>query len=777
MLKRLKADWDGRGAGRTFLALALLFHLDKLLLGPWAAIRQQDVFDSDYFRYGETGRLLLRHGPFSWFPNFPGGMPAYAWHHSPFFILSISAAFLPAWLIYHVMVVGLMSAAGWGMFRLLRENIGLSPRNALIGGVFFALISQIQPNCIPETVLNYAFPLFYVWSMQAWKNRGELRRAAAPLAGAALILLLSYPVLTLPYFAVLHLAVIGFDRKLPGERAAAAFWTFVLWTGYALCCLPVLYSLWSYAPQAARGLQTSGLPGAASFLDLLRSIGVNVLTTSASTLTFAPLLAALPLAWSAPRLHRAFGLWAALLFTAALFSSDAARLWAGTMLDKMDLGHFSWTVPIAAALVLAIAVDELFRHPRRELVVWATLWAALLLLAGLTWAGLATRETLTLNVVVFAALTFARFVRSPSARAVAVILAILSVRAYRALGDEPERHSYRLALEDRSFLKTLRAQDADLWRAGTVSGLPQEVLRGYGWETVDGRGPIINKRYKDFFRLILAPQLDDPKRAEFFDSYRYNLYLNLDSTGDDGQVRLNLPLLALANVRYLVSGRPLPQLAAAVEKFRIEKRDSSAWVSIWGDRLTRVWPGLGRLFEWAFPSGGYVVYALRDAFPRGFLTDRAELFGKDAEVLTTLSKASVKTLRSTAFFSAQDTKPADVAPWLARAGSTGANTSRLVRYAPDRLEFRVDLSRPAILVVTNNYHRYWSARIDGDAAAVYRADHAFQAVLLPRAGEHSVILEFHDPLLRATHWGIVFGSLLILAPVLLPGRRKPIGLP
>src|SRR6266850_5618233 len=105
----LDQPWDNRRAAVAILALTLLFHADKVLLGPWALVRQHDVFDSDYFRYAESGQLLLRHGLFSWFPAVGGGMPAYAWHYTPFYILSLFAAFVPVWLIYHGMVLALMA--------------------------------------------------------------------------------------------------------------------------------------------------------------------------------------------------------------------------------------------------------------------------------------------------------------------------------------------------------------------------------------------------------------------------------------------------------------------------------------------------------------------------------------------------------------------------------------------------------------------------------------------------------------------------------------------
>ena len=204
--------WDGAGAGAALVALVALFYVDKLVLGPWAAVRVHDVFDSDYSRYGPLGDMVFRQGMVGWYPNYAGGIPAYVWHHTPLFILCLLANFLPLWLIYGAACMGLMAAAGWGMFRLLRERMGLSARNAFLGAAFFELITQIQANNAPEMAFNYAFPLFHVWSLDVWENRRRPGRILGPLAGIGVILMLAYPILTLPYFALLQVALLFLDE-------------------------------------------------------------------------------------------------------------------------------------------------------------------------------------------------------------------------------------------------------------------------------------------------------------------------------------------------------------------------------------------------------------------------------------------------------------------------------------------------------------------------------------------------------------------------------------
>jgi hypothetical protein len=92
------------------------------------------------------------------------------------------------------------------------------------------------------------------------------------------------------------------------------------------------------------------------------------------------------------------------------------------------------------------------------------------------------------------------------------------------------------------------------------------------------------------------------------------------------------------------------------------------------------------------------------------------------------------------------------------------------RPAPDRMLLDVDAGPlPAILFISEAYHPWWRARVDGTSAAVLRAGIAFMAAQVP-SGSHRVELEFRPPLaLRAADrvtqlsWIALGGALLVAA--------------
>jgi hypothetical protein len=74
-------------------------------------------------------------------------------------------------------------------------------------------------------------------------------------------------------------------------------------------------------------------------------------------------------------------------------------------------------------------------------------------------------------------------------------------------------------------------------------------------------------------------------------------------------------------------------------------------------------------------------------------------------------------------------------------------------WSPHRIELRIALARPATLLVNQNDHRGWRTSVGRKV----RRD-GLLAVALP-AGEHEVVLSFHDPLIT---WGAVLSLLTIL---------------
>jgi len=94
------------------------------------------------------------------------------------------------------------------------------------------------------------------------------------------------------------------------------------------------------------------------------------------------------------------------------------------------------------------------------------------------------------------------------------------------------------------------------------------------------------------------------------------------------------------------------------------------------------------------------------------------------------------------------------------------------RPAPDRMVLETDAgSTSAILFVSEAYHPWWRARIDGAAAEVLRAQIAFMAVRVP-PGSHRVELELRPPLaLRLADRVSQLSWIALAGAVLIAGAR------
>jgi hypothetical protein len=88
----------------------------------------------------------------------------------------------------------------------------------------------------------------------------------------------------------------------------------------------------------------------------------------------------------------------------------------------------------------------------------------------------------------------------------------------------------------------------------------------------------------------------------------------------------------------------------------------------------------------------------------------------------------------------------------------------------DRLALEVAPAADAILVLSEIWHPYWSARVDGEPADVLQVDVALRGVPVP-AGRHVVELAFRDPHVTYGAWGSAIG-LAILAGLLAATWRK-----
>ncbi|HET9986408.1 MAG TPA: YfhO family protein [Longimicrobiales bacterium] len=187
----------------------------------------------------------------------------------------------------------------------------------------------------------------------------------------------------------------------------------------------------------------------------------------------------------------------------------------------------------------------------------------------------------------------------------------------------------------------------------------------------------------------------------------------------DYMVRSDFRLLDLTNTTYLLSPGPVQLPAGFEEAYR--------------------------------GADGQVVYRRTGALPRAFLVGQTQVVPDSLAVATLLSPGF--DFRRTATLSAPlpagiqlQPDPSGTVKWTA----PGVNEYTL----------QVTSDRPALLVVSENYHEAWHAQLDGRAAPVLRVDYTFRGVPVP-AGTHSVRLYYHSAVLQATAYVSVLLLLLL----------------
>jgi uncharacterized membrane protein YfhO len=96
----------------------------------------------------------------------------------------------------------------------------------------------------------------------------------------------------------------------------------------------------------------------------------------------------------------------------------------------------------------------------------------------------------------------------------------------------------------------------------------------------------------------------------------------------------------------------------------------------------------------------------------------------------------------------------------------------VLNYKAGHVRLQTKSEQPAMLRIADKFDPGWRALVDGQPAAVLRADYLFQAVYVP-AGAHTVELKITAP--HQTLW-IQFAGMAICAGaavwIVLPKRKK-----
>ena len=251
-------------------------------------------------------------------------------------------------------------------------------------------------------------------------------------------------------------------------------------------------------------------------------------------------------------------------------------------------------------------------------------------------------------------------------------------------------------------------------------------------ETADGYAVIYPDRYRRYWAQVLRPLLlAEPESADYFTRWGSRAYL-FHSMRPEAEALPALPfaqwydldLLSLANVRFLVSRKPLddPRLQLLPPAWDEAARDA------WADR-----PLTARLRDYAAgrnPGPRQYVYENPAALPRFFLAEGTRIIDSpDA-----LGDASLADLSASVFLLRDDAAGlADTPPGDGPPGELSVS-----EYSLERSVLQVSIKRPCWVVNTSLWYSGSRCGVDLREADVKPAYGTFQAVRLT-PGEHRII--------------------------------------
>ena len=111
----------------------------------------------------------------------------------------------------------------------------------------------------------------------------------------------------------------------------------------------------------------------------------------------------------------------------------------------------------------------------------------------------------------------------------------------------------------------------------------------------------------------------------------------------------------------------------------------------------------------------------------------------------------------------EDADRPGLAAYLPGGYPSPAETVRVVRHEPDRVELDAVLERPGIVVLADIHYPGWTLTIDGQPAPIYRANRMMRGAAVA-AGRHTLVYTFRPASFRV---GLVVSGLGLAALGLL----------
>lgn len=748
-----------RGAGlRTlFLVLALALSLGSVL-GPWSPVPLED-FHQNLIKWSVMAEIWLRHGWFQWFPSFAGGSPTMAGPLPPWSLNVLLSTVLPPWLLYMALRAVLLFAAGFGSFLLLHRFLEVPRARALLLGGLYCLTVINQPVI---DVFTFFFPLFAAWGLEALTP--GMSRFARLLRGMGMLLVagLSLPGLTVPYFPVLHVALVLFLLPAHLRTRPVLPGTLLLWTAYGLLFAPHFLGVLEYTPfMQGPGPRPLLADNATAFA---LAAGSALLTPLTALFLFV-----LPTARRNPKvlLGALFAVVPAVL--AGICGMGPGFLYIGSFLVDMEPTRAVVLVQLGQLLTIGLGLPAMVRHSALTRF-WGLIClclpfalgnmplAALSALVGL--AGMSGEIFLDLRGRGYATTRRADwawiiFITALSAAC------LLSVQ--RGLLAE-DSGFYARGYMDHPALSELADQMTG--KAERVAGadMHPSVPQLYGLETVGSEEPP-NRRWAELLLAAQAPLLERTPGARREDTlFSVTRTLNKPTALDHSRQQplfvddWNWGLVRLMNVSRIVSSKPIDGIEGEARLTAFDRGGAMLPDSLSDTLAAKAYT----MALW--------IYEVRDPLPRAFCARQVVLLPQE-EILSGMMEETGEGFRERVYIATEDV--GDAAWPEDRARPASDCSAQLDSYLPSHMEITATADGPCFLVVSANWNPWWEATVNGRAVPVLRANHALMAIRVDGVGPFNITLRYDNRFLQLIHLASVAGILLSFAAFLLPGGGQP----
>ena len=566
-------------------------------------------------------------------------------------------------------------------------------------------------------------------------------------------------------------------RKIiwPMVIAAALYWT-----GVVLIFFPNFLSLLDYSTIANRQyLIFESSRFNVELLNFVKNFPSEFISWAFSTSLFhilALVIACLIALFSSHKARIAMVIYMVMAAIVAIVTSNFFQYLSGdSLLAKMDLFHTKWVMVFCATLFVAVAISELRWASNRSKIgflLTATVLSIAIVFAHLGFVpsgpdslirlvypasqiGLLLAAFVVLSSEAIQPKTWPRGLRMPPRMLCGLgAIALLCVILVKGQELRLEWVYYDTELGTDPALEAIRLQRRSVpFRVAVAEWHPARVQLA-GIETFGGASPVFNGRYRDLAIRAVAPQYPDPEVRQRVGSWWHHILMSIwhrhshwypVMLANLNSGSWNFNVLAAANVRYLLTARPI-------------------------DGLTRA----RGIPDGPEDGSQFYVYDVPDYMPRVYMAGTRRIAATSEALLDELSTADDAIRISTVWMTAEDSPSQDSVDRIASPPAGDCGDVLAFEKRADEVAVKIDAHAPCDLVLLENHDPYWSATVDGLRVPLSRANHAFMTLRLAEPGKHEVRFVYDDPRFPGLLLFIPLGALvLVLAPLSHRRRGRP----